>query len=117
MTYTEDFLVEQPAVKLFADLGWDTLNYWEETFAAESLFGCENRGDVVLVNRLRSALEKVILPPKELCSDFGEFIKPIEVQKYKFECQINKLKQQRDMLFPKLISGAIQIKHTYEVVA
>jgi type I restriction enzyme S subunit len=69
------------------------------------------------VNRLRSALEKVILPPKELCSDFGEFIKPIEVQKYKFECQINKLKQQRDMLFPKLISGAIQIKHTYEVVA
>jgi type I restriction enzyme R subunit len=46
MIYTEDALVEQPAIKLFADLDWDMLNYWEETFGAESLFGCENRGDV-----------------------------------------------------------------------
>jgi hypothetical protein len=117
MTYIEDALVEQPAIKLFTDLGWDTLNCWEETFGENSLLGRENRDDAELVNRLHTALEKVILPPKELCSDFGEFTKPIEVQKYKFECQINKLKQQRDMLFPKLISGAIQIKHTYGVVA
>ena len=59
MTYTEDALVEQPAIKLFDDLGWDTLNCWEEDFGAESLLGRENRGDVVLMNRLRSALVKL----------------------------------------------------------
>jgi len=59
MTYTEDILVEQPAINLFDDLEWDTLNCWEESFGEDSLLGRENRGDVVLVNRLRSALEKL----------------------------------------------------------
>ena len=59
MTYTEDALIEQPAIKLFDDLNWDTLNCWEETFGEQSLLGRENRGDVVLVNRLRNALEKL----------------------------------------------------------
>lgn len=56
MTYTEDALVEQPAIKLFNELGWDTLNYWDEDFGEESLLGRENRGDVVLINRLRPKL-------------------------------------------------------------
>lgn len=59
MTYTEDALAEQPAIKLFDGLEWDTLNCWEETFGEDSLLGRENRGDVVLVNRLRSALIKL----------------------------------------------------------
>ena len=74
MTYTEDALVEQPAIKLFEILGWDALNCWEEYFGnphpnpretshrpvGEGVFlGRENRGDVVLVNRLRSALDKL----------------------------------------------------------
>ena len=32
MTYTEDALIEQPAIKLFEDLGWDMLNCWDEDF-------------------------------------------------------------------------------------
>ncbi len=57
MTYTEDALVEQPAINLFEDLSWETINCWEEDFGKDSFLGRENRGDVILFNRLRSALE------------------------------------------------------------
>ena len=57
MGYSEDSLIEQPAIKLFEDLDWETLNCWEEDFGKESFLGRENRGDVILFNRLRSALE------------------------------------------------------------
>ena len=50
MTYTEDKLIEQPAIKLFESLEWETLNCWEETFGEDSLLGRENRSDVVLVD-------------------------------------------------------------------
>lgn len=59
MTYTEDALVEMPAIKLFADLGWETLNCFEEDFGEDGVLGRENRGDVVLPNRLRPALVKL----------------------------------------------------------
>ena len=55
MTFTEDALVEQPAIKFFDDPGWDTLNCWDEDFGEDSLLGRENRGDVVLVTKLRPA--------------------------------------------------------------
>ncbi len=57
--YTEDQLVEQPAIALFADLGWATVSAMEETFGPEGTLGRETRGDVVLLPRLRTALEKL----------------------------------------------------------
>lgn len=68
MTYTEDALVEQPAIQLFSDLGWETAICWDEVFGSldnESLtnnpmfFGRETRNDVVLFARLRTALLKL----------------------------------------------------------
>ena len=56
--YTEDQLVEQPAIGLFATLGWQTLSALEETFGAGGLLGRETRGEAVLVERLRAALCK-----------------------------------------------------------
>ncbi|EOX4935193.1 type I restriction endonuclease subunit R [Vibrio alginolyticus] len=65
MTYTEDALVEQPAIHLFSDLNWDTATCWDETFGSlddESLannplfLGRETRNDVVLFARLKAAL-------------------------------------------------------------
>ena len=69
MTYTEDALVEQPAIKLFDELGWDTLNCWEEGFGDGSLLGRENHGDIVLINRLRPALVKLNPDSPELVID------------------------------------------------
>ncbi|MDC9499217.1 MULTISPECIES: type I restriction endonuclease subunit R [unclassified Pseudoalteromonas] len=68
MTYTEDTLVEQPAIQLFSDLSWETAICWDEVFGSldnESLtnnpmfFGRETRNDVVLFARLQTALLKL----------------------------------------------------------
>jgi type I restriction enzyme R subunit len=40
--YTEDQLVEQPAIGLFAELGWQTVCAMEETFGAGGTLGLEN---------------------------------------------------------------------------
>ncbi len=69
--YTEDQLVEQPAIGLFAELGWAVVCAEEEMFGAPSphpspsgrgsegegrvALGRETKGEVVLVSRLRAA--------------------------------------------------------------
>ncbi len=57
--YTEDQLVEQPAIGLFAELGWQTVSAMEEIFGATGTLGRETKGDVVLGPRLRAALERL----------------------------------------------------------
>ena len=81
--YTEDQLVEQPAIGLFAELGWQTVSAMEEVFGAPSpglsatlshpmgegvSLGRETPGEVVLVPRLRVALERLnpTLPPEAI---------------------------------------------------
>ena len=57
--YTEDQLVEQPAIGLFATLGWQTVSAMVETFGAGGTLGRETKGEVVLTDRLRAALTKL----------------------------------------------------------
>ena len=57
--YTEDQLVEQPAIGLFATLGWQTVSAMEETFGAGGTLGRETKGEVVLIERLRKSLTKL----------------------------------------------------------
>lgn len=57
--YTEDQLVEQPAVGLFAMMGWQTVSALDEAFGAKGTLGRETKGELVLVERLRSALTKL----------------------------------------------------------
>jgi type I restriction enzyme R subunit len=57
--YTEDQLVEQPAIGLFAALGWTTVSAMEETYGAAGTLQRETKGDAVLVARLRAALERL----------------------------------------------------------
>jgi type I restriction enzyme R subunit len=68
MRYTEDSLVEQPAIGLFATLGWQTLSAREETFGAGGTLGRETKSEVVLVQRLRAALcaFNPALPPEAI---------------------------------------------------
>lgn len=72
--YTEDQLVEQPAIGLFAMLGWQTVSAMEETFGASSTLGRETKGEVVLVERLRAALCKLnpALPTEAIQSAIDE---------------------------------------------
>ena len=81
--YTEDQLVEQPAIGLCAELGWTTVSALEENLGAPSpglsatlshpmgegaSLGRETKGEVVLVSRLRAALERLnpALPPEAI---------------------------------------------------
>jgi len=62
--YTEVQLVEQPAIGLFAELGWTVAGLiYDVGIVGEprdaGLLGRETKGEVVLVSRLRSALERL----------------------------------------------------------
>ncbi|MBI3247142.1 MAG: type I restriction endonuclease subunit R [Deltaproteobacteria bacterium] len=72
--YTEDQLVEQPAIGLFAALGWQTAAAKEETFGTGASLGRETKGEVVLVLRLRAALMRLnpALPPEAVTAAVDE---------------------------------------------
>lgn len=57
--YNEDQLVEQPAIQLFAELGWETLSASDEAMGPDGTLGRETKSEVVLVARLRNALVKL----------------------------------------------------------
>ena len=51
--YTEDHLVEQPAIQLFAELGWATMSAADESFGPTGTLGRETKSEVVLIPKLR----------------------------------------------------------------
>ena len=60
MAYTEDHLIEQPAIQLMEhELGWDSVNAYDEWAGGVSALGRETKREVVLVSRLRPVLEKL----------------------------------------------------------
>ncbi len=44
--YTEDQLVEQPAIGLFAELGWQTLSAMEEILGSDGTLGRETKREM-----------------------------------------------------------------------
>ena len=56
--YTEDSLVEQPAIALLGDLGWETVNAFDEFESGDSTLGRETKAEVILTSRLRPVLER-----------------------------------------------------------
>ncbi|MCC6262594.1 MAG: type I restriction endonuclease subunit R [Bryobacterales bacterium] len=58
---SEDAAIEQPTIALFAELGWETLNCYQEVFAPyggpPSTLGRETMAEAVLNHRLRAAIE------------------------------------------------------------
>ena len=55
--YTEDHLVEQPAMELLQSIGWETENCYEEVFGKEGTLGRETTSEVVLTRYLRDAIK------------------------------------------------------------
>ena len=59
-SYTEDHLVEQPAVQFIRnELGWDVVNCYDECKGGVSNQGRDGKREVVLVSRLRPALQRL----------------------------------------------------------
>lgn len=57
--YSEDNLVEQPAMELLHSIGWETKNCYKETFGKEGTVGRETPSDVVLKGYLRDAIKRL----------------------------------------------------------
>jgi type I restriction enzyme R subunit len=57
--YSEDSLVEQPAIELLSKLGWQTANCFYEKFGENGTLGRETSSVVVLIPRLRAALVRL----------------------------------------------------------
>jgi type I restriction enzyme, R subunit len=74
MSYTEDNLVEKPAIEVFEALGWQAVSARDETFGAGGTVGRETRGEAVLEARLRAALCKFnpTLPPEAISNAVDE---------------------------------------------
>ncbi len=108
--YTEDQLVEQPAIGLFAELGWavagppPTVSVAGEPRDA-GLLGRETKGEVVLVSRLRAALERLnsTLPPEALTAAVDELIRDRSAM---LKCQMQNLLWTRDLL----LSGQVNLE-------
>ncbi len=93
--YTEDQLVEQPAIGLFAELGWQVAGPPPNAGvtgepADAGLLGRETKGEVVLLGRLRAALEKLnasspghdALPPEAIDAAIDELTRDRSVMTF-----------------------------------
>ena len=58
--YSEDELIEQPAIDLLAEMGWETLNCYSEFDQRDgSPLGRQTKSEVVLTPRLQAALSRL----------------------------------------------------------
>lgn len=58
-SYSEDSVVEQPAIALLGRLGWETINAYNEVLGDGGTLGRDNQSEVVLTIRLRAVLERI----------------------------------------------------------
>jgi type I restriction enzyme, R subunit len=82
--YTEDQLVEQPAIELFEELGWDTVNAYYETLGPKGTLGRDNKSEVFLTRRLRAAIERLNpgTPAEAIDQAVTEITRPRTVMHY-----------------------------------
>ncbi len=59
--------------------------------------------------------KQMFIPPMELQEKFQEKVSPLFKQMYILGKQINRLKETRDLLLPKLISGKIDVEELYQL--
>lgn len=58
--FSEDTLVEQPAIALFEELGYKSANCWHEKVgASDSSYGRQTTEEVILTTKLQAALQKL----------------------------------------------------------
>lgn len=76
-SYNEDALVEQPAIQLFAAMGWQTTSAIEEVLGMGGTLGRETKGEAVLLSRLRVGLERLnpSFPPEALSQAIDQLIR------------------------------------------
>jgi len=68
--YTEEALVERPAMELFSQLGWVVQNCFHEfDEKGLSFLGRETKGEVVLISKLKPILQRINSDLPEIAID------------------------------------------------
>jgi type I restriction enzyme R subunit len=82
--YSEDQLVEQPAIKLFEDLGWGAISAYQETLGPDGTLGRDNRSEVFLIRRLSAAIARLNpeMPAEAVDQAVTEISRPRTVMHY-----------------------------------
>jgi len=57
--YSEERLIEKPAIELFSKLGWEPIDAFYETLGPSGTLGRDNQSEVILQSRLFPALRKL----------------------------------------------------------
>src|SRR4030042_27943 len=72
--YSENTLIEQPAIELLKGLGWKHINALHETLGLSGILGRDNQSEIILQSRLRSAFHRLNpdLPPEAYNLAFEE---------------------------------------------
>src|SRR4030042_3173090 len=75
--YTEDGLIEQPAIQLLKGLGWKHINALHQTLGLSGLLGRDNQSETILQSHLRTAFNRLNpdLPPEAYNLAFEELIR------------------------------------------
>jgi type I restriction enzyme R subunit len=73
-SYSEQELIEQPAIELFKRLGWAHINALHETLGPSGTLGRDNQSEIILESRLRIAFKRLNpdLPPEAYNLAFEE---------------------------------------------
>lgn len=75
--YSEDQLVEQPAITLLAELGWQTISALDENLGPHGTLGRDTKSESILVTRLRTALDRLnpFLPSEAISGAIDHLIR------------------------------------------
>jgi len=106
--YTEDQLVEQPAIRLFEELGWETVNAYYETLGPKGTLGRDNKSEVFLIRRLSAAIERLNpgVPADAIDQAVAEITRPRTVLHYaRANQQIHSLIRDRVTVFIRQPDG------------
>jgi type I restriction enzyme, R subunit len=73
-SYSEQELIEQPAIELLKKLGWEHINALYETLGPSGTLGRDNQSEIILQSRLRIAFKRLNsdLPPEAYALAFEE---------------------------------------------
>jgi type I restriction enzyme R subunit len=76
--FTEQQLVEIPAIEVFEDLEWETVNAYYEVLGPDGTLGRDNKSEVFLLRRLRTAIERLNpgTPPEAIDQAVADITKP-----------------------------------------
>ena len=104
--YTEDALVEQPAITLLAELGWETFNAYSEFDSGVSPLGRETKSEVILKTRLRTAL--LALNPDVPVEAIHQAIEELTRDRSRMSAVLAVLGHRRDAHTPRRPGGLCQ---------